>query len=991
MKMPHALFRACPIVALVATIGTLSAQEPPAEDAVVAQPVKPARVGPPKVPTTADYGKWERLGRATLSQDGAYLAYGVSRNDGENKLHIVRLAAAKDAKTARAAIDYGSRPTFSADGKWVAYGIGMSEKAREKLTKAKKPARNKIGIRALATGETTEIENIASFGFSDDGRYLVMRRYKAKGQKHNGVDTLVRDLATGRDTSFGNVASYAWMDDGPLMAMVLGAADRVGNGILVYNAATGNLRTLDSAHRDYRSLTWREDADDLAVLRDREHEKDEDASFVVMTWRGLLTDAPKAKQYDHLADPGFPKDMRVVEHSGLRWSDDGERVFFGIKAWEHKPKPKKKKGDKEKDGAKKGDADAEKGDAKKPGAKKGGAKKAKSLRESLKDPAGVQVWHAKDIDIQPLQQKRHTMLKNKNFLAAWWLESDRFVQLGNDLTESVRLVGKQRLAVGLDNTPFETIKRFGPTLHDVYVIDVETGTKTKILERNKLQYGSSPDGRYVLYVKDNHIWSYDTKDKRHRNLTGDFAYSFINEEMSSLTDEKPAYGVAGWREDGSVVGLYDRYDLYFIKPDGSGGEVVTPGRDRKIRYRRVILDPDEDEFLRDDRPMYLTMTGVRSKRSGYAKRMPGPRGRIKKLIFKDKVIGGLAKAKDADVYAYTEQGFDDSPDVFVTGPDLVDVRRISSTNPFQKDYDWGYSELVAYKNKHGEELQGALHYPAGYVKGKKYPMIVYIYELRSQNLHRYSAPSERSAYNPGVFTTQGYFVLQPDIVYRPQNPGVSAVECVVPAVEKMIARGDIDPKKIGLVGHSWGAYQTAFIVTQTDLFAAGVAGAPLTNMMSMSMSIYWNSGQTDAWIFHESQGRMDKPFWRDVDTYIKNSPIFNIERLNTPLLVAFGDKDGAVDWHQGIEMYNAARLAQKPFVMLVYPGENHGLRKKPNQVDYHHRVRHWFDHHLKGEPAEPWVTEGKSHLEREKELDALKRKGKKGGAAKTGASSDAGK
>ena len=190
----------------------------------------------------------------------------------------------------------------------------------------------------------------------------------------------------------------------------------------------------------------------------------------------------------------------------------------------------------------------------------------------------------------------------------------------------------------------------------------------------------------------------------------------------------------------------------------------------------------------------------------------------------------------------------------------------------------------------------------------------------------------------------------------------------------------MDPKKVGIVGHSWGAYQTAFLVTQTDIFAAGAAGAPLTNMMSMSVSIYWNTGQTNAWIFHESQGRMDRPFWQDVDTYIKNSPIFQIDKLKTPLLVTFGDEDGAVDWNQGVELYNAARLAGKPVVMLVYPGENHGLAKKPNQVDYHYRILEWFGHYLKGEKAPKWMTEGQSHLDRQKELDALKKK--QGGEAK---------
>jgi len=404
---------------------------------------------------------------------------------------------------------------------------------------------------------------------------------------------------------------------------------------------------------------------------------------------------------------------------------------------------------------------------------------------------------------------------------------------------------------------------------------------------------------------------------------------------------------------------------------------LTKGAEQRIRHRRLVLDPEKDEFIGEDRPIYYSIYGDTTKKSGYMRS-----DERKKLIWKDKRISRLIKARDAEVFAYVEESFDDSPDVFVTDASMKKGRQISTTNSFQKDYAWGRPELVSYKNVHGKAMQGALYYPAGYEKGEKYPMIVYIYELRSQNLHRYSVPSERSAYNPAVFTTQGYFVLQPDIVYRPQNPGLSAVECVVPAVESILSRGEVDPKKVGLVGHSWGAYQTAFIVTQTDLFAAGVAGAPLTNMMSMSMSIYWNTGRTDAWIFHESQGRMDRPFWKDVDTYIKNSPIFSIDKLNTPLLVAFGDKDGAVDWHQGIEMYNAARLAQKPFVMLVYPGENHGLRKKPNQVDYHHRVRHWFDHYLKGVAAEDWVTRGKSHLDRQKELEDQKRKKKKQAKAK---------
>jgi len=346
------------------------------------------------------------------------------------------------------------------------------------------------------------------------------------------------------------------------------------------------------------------------------------------------------------------------------------------------------------------------------------------------------------------------------------------------------------------------------------------------------------------------------------------------------------------------------------------------------------------------------------------------------LIWEDKFVGSLRRAaKNNSVYTLVKESFRDSPDLFVADPKLAQATAVSATNTFQKNFRWGRSELVDYVNKNGVELQGALIYPANYRKGKKYPMVTYIYERLSQNLHRYRIPSETHPYNPAVFSAKGYFVLMPDIVYRPQEPGPSAVECIVPAVKAVLETGMIDADRVALVGHSWGAYQTAFTVTNTDVFAAGVAGAPLTNMMSMSMQIYWNSGNTNARIFGISQGRMNKPFWTDQKNYAKNSPIYGMDRLQTPLLVAFGDKDGAVDFSQGVEMYNAARLAKKKnFVMLVYPGENHGLRRPENQVDYHYRILEWLAHYLKDKKAPKWITEGQSYLERKEELEEKDKK-----------------
>ncbi|MEM8713276.1 MAG: prolyl oligopeptidase family serine peptidase, partial [Planctomycetota bacterium] len=420
--------------------------------------------------------------------------------------------------------------------------------------------------------------------------------------------------------------------------------------------------------------------------------------------------------------------------------------------------------------------------------------------------------------------------------------------------------------------------------------------------------------------------------------------------------------------------LYDRFDIYAFPLEGGTAERLTHGAESSISHRRerVAADPDDDRYVDLEDGFYVSLYGEVTKKSGYGHYSKA--AGAQHLIWKDARLGRLSRAEDADVMVFSEERFDDSPDYFVADAMLKNPKAFTSTNEFAEEFAWGTAELVDYESADGTPLQGALFYPADYDPTKTYPMVVYIYELRSQSLHQYARPSETNPYSPAVFTQEGYFVFQPDIVYRAQNPGLSAVDCVVPAVREVLATKQVDPERVGLFGHSWGAYQTAFIVTQTDIFAAGVAGAPLTNMMSMSMSIYWNSGQTDAWIFHESQGRMDRPFWRDVDTYIANSPIFSIENLNTPLLVTFGDEDGAVDWQQGIEMYNAARLAQRPYVMLVYPGENHGLRVEENQVDYHHRVREWFRTHVKGEEAPAWIAEGVSWLDQKEALEAIEKK-----------------
>ncbi len=318
------------------------------------------------------------------------------------------------------------------------------------------------------------------------------------------------------------------------------------------------------------------------------------------------------------------------------------------------------------------------------------------------------------------------------------------------------------------------------------------------------------------------------------------------------------------------------------------------------------------------------------------------------------------------------QDYDDSPDLFVGGPELQSARQVTATNPFQAGFAWGRSELVDFKTPKGRALQGALYYPAGFEPGKKYPMIVYIYELLSQNVHRYVAPSDREYYNTSVFTSLGYFVFQPDIVFTPRQPGVSVAECVTAGVKQVIQTGLVDPARVGVVGHSMGGFDASFLATHTDgVFAAAVAGAPITDLVSYYGDHHWGQGIAETDHIETGQERMVVPLYEDFQAYVDNSAVFGAHSMTVPLLLEAGDVDGIVGWHQSVELYNIARRAGRNVVMVAYMGEDHGLRQKKNQIDYQRRILAWFGHYLKGEPAEAWITEGQSYLDRQAEVKRL--------------------
>ncbi|NGP89427.1 alpha/beta hydrolase family protein [Fodinibius halophilus] len=873
--------------------------------------------------TPDDYDQWQSIGSTELSANGQWFGYNINLVDGDGWLTIKKVGT---DSTGDHKFMHGKKLDFSQDNQWAAFQIGVSENQKEKLEKQEKKVHLKLGLMNLATAEVDTFKNIANYTFSDNGRYLAMKKYQAEKIKTKGSDLILRDLNKETNQLIGNVSDYSFNDGGTKLAVLLDAHSTLGNGAHLYDLSSGKVTVLDSDATAYKGLEWNEDGTALAFFKEEKNEDYKEPTHHVLAFKNI-DGKPEKYLFNQQKQTSFPGDFRVVDYRDLRWSEDGNTLFFGIKEWEKKEK----------------EAESDSTNEKK--------------NDEL-DPSNVEVWHWQDDDIQAKQEVLAGQIKQENHLSAWHLDENTFVQIGNEKLEETFLTGNQQYAVGYNPKPYEPT--FEEEWKDIYLVDVTSGDTKKILTKHEY-VRNSPNGNYLQYFKDKNWWVYNIEEGKHTNLTKNIDTRFQDFTNVNGRENRRPFGRGEWAEDDSWFIVYDQYDAYKVWADGSKTQKLTSGSQDKIRHRQVRFDYENDGMAKDE-DLYFSLYGDGTKKRGYARLSDGDKA--KALFYEDKMYNRISKADSTKQYIYQVQSATDSPDFFHVDHDFDNPVALTHTNLQQEDYYWADDEVVTFTNKDGEQLEGRLLYPANYDPDKKYPMITYIYEERSQTTHRYSIPTKRSPYNFRRFSSEGYFVFQPDITYELSDPGMSAVESVVPAVEKMIDTGMINKDQVGLTGHSWGAYQTTFIITQTNLFNSAVAGAPLTNMISMYNSVYWNSGTPDAKIFETSQGRFPEPWWKDWDNFVENSPIFQMEGVSTPLLVEFGTKDGAVDFNQGVELYNTMRRMQNPFVMLVYEGENHGLAREENQIDYANRAFQWHEHYLLGKEAPEWITDGLPYLER---------------------------
>jgi dipeptidyl aminopeptidase/acylaminoacyl peptidase len=910
-----------------------------------------------------DYGRWNRITNSAISSDGRWVTFTYSPNEGEPVLHAKAIDGDKTYTVSLGAAPGrggggggrggggGNAPQFSEDGKWLTYFVNPPDRTagrgrggppapggRGAAQGGAPAAPGHLELLNLATGDKVSISNVGSWRFSADSRWLAARLNRAQAEaRHQGADLILRELSTGLVRNIGNVNQYEFNDAGRLFAYTVDAVDRLGNGVYLLDLATSETRVLSSGTADYDGMVWSSDGLNLAVLRGDKAREQKQKDNTLLAWSGLGSPAAKPLVFDPAKDAAFPKNMVVSEFSAPRWSKDGSRVFIGIKEQEREV----------------------------------------PAADSTK--ANVDVWHWKDVTPQSVQIVQLTQLRRATHPAVVFLNTGKFVRLGDDEMRTVQTAANGTVGVGRNDAAYRGEVAWGGSRADLYKVDVATGARTLIEKALSRTYGTSPDSKWFLYLKDKHIRAFNL-------VTGSVVEldaatpgkSFVNEDDDHAY-EKPIWGVGGWAKDGRSVLLYDKFDVWQLPLDGGKAVNLTNGvgAAQEIRFRVTRFGgpgqggrgggggrgagpaAEDDEGIDLTKPVLLSAFGERTKKSGYwqvvAGKQPEP------IVFVDKNIGGVQKAEKADRIVFTQQTFNEFPDIWTSNQTFAAPKKLTDANPFFSEHLWSPQKvLVDYTNSKGQRLQGTLMLPAGYEPGKRYPMLVEFYELMSNTHHNFSVPGYSNSPQLSTYASNGYLVLQPDVVYEIGKPGTSAVDCVTAAVKKVIEMGYADPKRIGLHGHSWSGYQSSYIVTQTDMFAAVVTGAPPTNLISFYNELYKSSGTVQQGITEVGQVRMgaDVTPWNNHDLYEEQSPIFHVRNIKTPFMILHGMEDGAVDYVEGLQFFNAARRNGKQVILLAYPGEAHNLTNRDNQKDFSIRMKQYFDHYLMDKPAPKWLSDG---------------------------------
>ncbi|MCO4820875.1 MAG: S9 family peptidase [Flavobacteriaceae bacterium] len=902
----------------------------------------------------SDFAIWNSIKNQSISSDGDYVIYSLEKGEKDNHLKI------KDSK-ANLVFEHerSERGQFTYDANHAIFSIkpwkdSIIEMKRRKVKKDNMP-KDTLGIYDLQNKSLVKIANIKSYklpqkwsGFvaytfekskkkiskkseedsTANDSTKTKKKSKAKVKKasaKNGYPLVIRNLKTTKEDTIHFVTSYVFAKEGKTIAYVTtGDRKNVKAGVYVVDLSKNSTQHVFESHEKtkYFKLNFSDSGKNLGFVIDADSTKAYVRPNELYHWNASNSVAEMVTNNE-----SAPEGYRVSSDGAISFSKNDSKLYFGL-------------------------------------ALPAIVQDTTLLKEEI---VNVEVWTYDEPRLYTVQEIQAKNDRKKSFQTVYHLNNKKLVQIATkEFPNSSRLgdEGNADFALISNNEPYQLEAQWTGqfSTNDLRVININDGTSKMAIKKNPNDARFSPKGKYAYgYNQVDSTWyTYNIATTKYTELTK--GKRFYN-ELNDSPNYPRAYGSAGWTEDDKSIIIYDRYDIWEFNPDDATSKKLTEGRESKITYRNVRLDPDK-RFVDTSANMLLTTFNETSKYSGYYEYNYKSKSG-KQLVDGPYRYSTPRKARLSDAVIFTRQSFEEFPNIRISDLNFKNQTLLSDANPQQKEYNWGTAELVNWTSLDGLPLTGMLIKPENFDPNKKYPMIVNFYEKSSNGLYSHRAPNPgRSTINYSFYASRGYIIFNPDVYYRVGYPGESAFNCVIPGITSLIEKGFVDEDNIGTQGHSWGGYQIAYLVTKTDIFKAAESGAPVVNMISAFGGIRWDSGLSRQFQYEHTQSRIGGTPWDYPQRYVENSPIYNMDKVNTPLLIMHNDADGHVPWYQGIEFFVSLRRLGKPSWLLNYNGARHWPLKMQNRKDFNIRMQQFFDHYLQGAPKPVWMERGVPALEK---------------------------
>jgi len=878
------------------------------------------------------YDSWESVSAFSLSDDGKVLYYSIVPQEGDSRLVVRRLDSGQELVVERA-----SKMEMPRDAKFLVCKISPrfadTRKAKIDKKKADEMPRDTLAYVNLSTLELVRLSDVKSFEVGYEAAPYIFASFSHKDGDASRTDLLIIPTDGSKVDTLNGVESFSCSSSGDRLAVVFDKDKKdflSRKSVKLYDLKASRTAELSSGKKEYTTPVFSAKGDKVLFMASDDDEKKSGTPryAVYLADNNLRTTevvSPESK--------ALPEGWIVDKNSLPRFSNSANRIMLSL--YKHFP--------------------------------------AKDTTVVEFEAASLDIWNWDSEVLPPMDKARP---HRETLSAVLDLSSLELLTLSISSHDRIQYPAGAdgTFALSTDESRYLAENRWSDlSKADYSVVSLSDGSRRTLAEGLEGMARFSEYGKYLLWFNsgDGNWYSTDVSAGGSPvNLTGSLGCAFYDEDDDHPMSLTPV-GMPLWMGRDEYVLLRDKYDVWKLSPDGKSAVNLTRGEGRRshTKYSPVSLGSEHNPYLyfNDHNyplkgKMYLSAFGEEDSRNGYAT-VDAAKGSVPHGFTDEYYFSRAARALNApETIAFLKGNFQTPMDIYLTKDDWVSQTRLSSINPQQKDYLWGDVQMVHWSAYDGTPLKGLLYTPEGLNPNGKYPMMIYFYEKNSENLYRYYSPApSRSIINIPFYVSRGYVVFVPDIVYKDGHPGESAYNCICAGAEAMCEQFPfIDKSKMAIQGQSWGGYQTAYLVTRTDMFAAAGAGAPVGNMTSAYGGIRWESGSSRIPQYEYGQSRIGKTLWEDggLDLYIENSPVFFAPNVTTPVLIMHNDADGAVPWYQGIEFFMSLRRLGKPAWLLEYNNEAHNLVERRNCKDLSIRLQQFFDHYLKGEPEPVWMKTG---------------------------------